>query len=134
LKKGIILVLIVFGLAACSQKAPVGIRKDIFNAGVDYVQLMQQNVKEISDDSIKEVDASAQKYTDIATIQYDYNEFSKDEKEFTDDLGNLRIAVDDAMFDRDPKVNVNVKITEQSLKKFENLIQKFENKYKVSIH
>jgi Prokaryotic membrane lipoprotein lipid attachment site len=134
-KSFIFFLVVVFILSACSKEPETGIRKEILNEGVNYVKLMQESVLDDYDNSVRrEINALAVKYTNLATDKYDYNEFTKDEKVFTDDLGNLRIAFDDAVYNRNPKYNSNQKLAEDSMKKFDELILKFENKYKVSVH
>ena len=125
-------ILMFIGLVAgCSENESGNseIPSDVLSIGTAFLNEMKASATNGDDEISEKIEELAYELKVVCIEKNDYNRFSDKEIDYIDALGEIRVAYDDLVFNRNSKYTRSEKETEASEDLFNQLVNGFERKY-----
>ena len=118
-------------VAGCSDKGTERneIREDVLSVGTSFFNEVIASADNGDTEISEKIDELAYELKMVCTERNDFNQFTDIEINYIDELGTLRIAYEDLIFNRNPKFRISNKEMKASVVRYNQLVIGFERKY-----
>ena len=118
-------------VAGCSDKGTERneIREDVLSVGTSFFNEVIASADNGDTEISEKIDELAYELKMVCTERNDFNQFTDIEINYINELGTLRIAYEDLIFNRNPKFRISNKEMKASVVRYNQLVIGFERKY-----